>query len=79
MGRKEAMKLEEVFAGVLFISDLGETQTVQNNGEEISIGQYAVWAPISGTTRHQIVEVSDNLDYLMEKYNISKDNICRLA
>lgn len=73
------MKLEEVFAGVLFISDLGETQTVQNNGEEISIGQYAVWAPISGTTRHQIVEVSDNLDYLMEKYNIPKDNICRLA
>lgn len=72
------MKLEEVFAGVLFISDLGEPQTVQNDGEEISIGQYAVWAPIIGTTRHQIIEVSENLDYLMEKYDIPSDNVCKL-
>lgn len=73
------MKLEEMFAGVLFISDLGESQTVQRDEEEITFGQYAVWAPISGTTRHQIVEVSENLNYLMEKYNISKDNICKLV
>lgn len=72
------MKLEEVFAGVLFISDLGETQTVENDGEEMSVGQYAVWAPIRGTTRHQIIEVSENLDYLMEKYNIPSDNVCTL-
>lgn len=72
------MKLEEVFAGVLFISDLGEAQTVEIDNKEINMGQYAVWAPISGTTRHQIVEVSENLQYLMEKYNIPNDNVCKL-
>ncbi len=72
------MKIEELFKGVVFISDLGETQTIQRNDKEITLGQYAVWAPISGTSRHQIVEVSDDLDYLMKKYDISKDNVCTL-
>lgn len=72
------MKLEEMFAGVLFISDLGDKQKVEVDNEEVNMGQYAVWAPIRGTTRHQIVEVSENLHYLMEKYNISDDKVCRL-
>ena len=72
------MKLEELFEGVIFISDLGETQTIRQNDKEITFGQYAVWAPISGTSRHQIVEVSDDLNYLMKKYDISKDNVCIL-
>ena len=72
------MKLEELFEGVIFISDLGETQTIRQNDKEITFGQYAVWAPISGTSRHQIVEVSDDLSYLMKKYDISKNNVCTL-
>ena len=51
------MKLEELFSGKLFISDLGEAQTVTTDDAKMVVGQYAVWAPISGTRRHQIVEV----------------------
>lgn len=73
------MKLEELFAGRLFISDLGEPQTIEENGKQITLGQYAVWAPIQGTSRHSIIEVGDYLDDLMQKYHISKDNVCKLV
>lgn len=73
------MKLEELFSGKLFISDLGETQTVTTDEQEMVVGQYAVWAPISGTQRHQIVEVGENLEDLMNKYKISMESVCILA
>lgn len=73
------MRLEELFSGKLFISDLGETQTVVENEKEIVIGQYAVWAPVNGSEKHQIVEVGDDLGFLMSKYNISEESVCVLA
>lgn len=73
------MKLEELFSGKLFISDLGETQTVTTDEAKMVVGQYAVWAPISGTRRHQIVEVGENLEELMNKYEISMESVCILA
>ncbi|MDE6608615.1 MAG: hypothetical protein K2K54_12820 [Lachnospiraceae bacterium] len=73
------MKLEELFFEKPFISDLGETQTVVEKEEDIVVGQYAVWLPIRGTKRHQIVEVGDDLGILMSKYNISEESVCVLV
>ncbi len=73
------MKLEELFSGKLFISDLGEPQTVTTDEQEIIVGQYAVWAPIKGTERHQIVEVGENLEDLMNKYKITMESVCTLT
>ncbi len=71
------MKLEELFLGKPFISDLGEAQTITE--KEIVVGQYAVWVPVRGTKRHQIVEVGDDLGTLMSKYNISEESVCVLV
>lgn len=74
------MKWEELFFGKCFISDLGDEQVVENdNKEQIVLGRYAAWAPISGCKNHQIVEISDNLEELMKKYNIPQDRVCVLV
>lgn len=74
------MKWEELFLGKCFISDLGDEQVVENNNkEQIVLGRYAAWAPISGCKNHQIVEISDGLAALMEKYNIPQDRVCVLV
>lgn len=74
------MKWEELFLGKCFISDLGEEQLVENdNKEQIVLGRYAAWAPISGCKNHQIVEISDDLATLMKKYNIPQDRVCVLV
>lgn len=71
------MKLEEFFAGKLFISDLGEASADTHSSPPAA--RYAVWAPVNGIERHQIIEVCDRVEPLMEKYNISAENICVLA
>lgn len=78
-GRGNIMKLEELFLGKPFISDLGEAQTITEKEQEIVVGQYAVWVPVRGTKRHQIVEVGDDLGSLMSKYNISEESVCVLV
>ncbi len=74
------MKWEEMFSGKFFISDLGEDQVVESadNGK-ILLGRYAAWAPISGCKNHQIVEISNDLSVLTDKYNIPPDRICVLV
>lgn len=74
------MKWEETFLGKCFISDLGEDQVLENrNKEKIVLGRYAAWAPLPGGKSHQIVEISDDLETLKEKYNIPQDRVCILA
>ena len=61
-----------------FITNLGvvpENQIVDG----VKMGRYAVWAPITNSDRHQIVEVSDNLEALMQKYHVSNDRICTVT
>jgi hypothetical protein len=57
----------------VFISDLGKNQTQEIGGEPMVIGRYAVWAPIPKTERHQVVEVGEDIAYLMEKYQVPSD------
>lgn len=72
------MKWEEMFSGKYFITNLGQEQIVENEKEKIVLGQYAVWAPFTGGTNHQIVEIGDNQQILMEKYNVPEDRVCTL-
>ncbi len=73
------MKWEEVFAGKCFISDLGAVEKIELGHGQVSLMQYAAWAPVDGGTKHQIVEISCNLDHLMEKYDIPPERICTVA
>ena len=70
------MEWKEHVLGKLFLSDLGEEKDFTGeNGEKIKLGRYAVWAPISNTERHQIVEVGSNLDLLKQKYNLEEEYV----
>lgn len=61
-----------------FITDLGTISEEQTEGI-MKTGRYAVWAPIANSDRHQIVEVSDDLEILVGKYHITGDRICTLV
>lgn len=69
----------ELMSGKAFITDLGVTKTSVINGEEVNIGQYAVWSPVTNSTGHQVIEVGSDLEVLMRKYLIPEDRVCRLA
>lgn len=74
------MNWEKMFCGKCFISDLGDEQVVENGGkEEIVLGRYAAWSPMPGGKSHQIVEISSDLEMLMEKYQIPQDRVCVLV
>ncbi len=69
----------ELMSGKAFITDLGAGKTSVINGEEVSVGQYAVWSPVTNSQGHQVIEVGSDLEALMKKYSIPEDRVCRLA
>lgn len=69
----------ELMDGKAFITDLGVGKKEVINGEEVSVGQYAVWSPVTNSTGHQVIEVSDNLEALMNKYSIPQERVLSLA
>lgn len=74
------MNWEKLFSGKCFISDLGEEQLIKNEeGKEFILGRYAIWAPFPEAKNHQIVEVGNDLEALMKKYNIPSDRVCTLV
>lgn len=73
------MKWEEIFSGKFFITDLGQEQLIESESEKTILGRYAVWAPFSGNSNHQIIEIGTNLDLLKEKYNIRDEMVCVLV
>ncbi len=71
------MDWQEAFSGKCFISDLGSEQSVESDSGSTLLSRYAAWAPI-GSKNHRIVEISDDLQTLMEKYAIPQDRVCIL-
>lgn len=60
--------------GQFFISDLGESRAFVYQGQTVSgLPRYAVWKPAENSGKHQLVEVSHNLDYLKNKYKVKND------
>ncbi len=69
----------ELMAGKAFITDLGVGKTSVINGEEVNVGQYAVWSPVTNSKGHQVIEVGSDLEVLMKNYSIPEERVCRLA
>lgn len=72
------MNWHDTFSGKIFITDLGSEQAAGADDGKEPVARYAVWSPL-GEKNHQIVEVSDNLDELMEKYRVPETMICTIA
>lgn len=66
----------ELFSGKVFISDLGAPSETEIDGKSVTVGRYAVWSPVSNCDRHQVIEVGDNLEALVKKYNVPAERIC---
>ena len=62
-----------------FITDLGDNQSAQISGTEVTLGRYAVWSPVTNSDGHQVVEVGADLQELMRKHNIPTERVCKLA
>jgi hypothetical protein len=64
---------EDLTRGQPFVTDLGfEPNYLQPmpSGPPMIMGRYAVFVPVEGQARHQIAEVSGDLDYLKQKYGV---------
>lgn len=72
-------KWEELMEEKAFITDLGAEQESVVEGQETTVGRYAVWSPLTNSKNHQVVEVAENLEYLRKKYRIPEERVCRLA
>ena len=62
-----------------FISDLGKSHEAEIGGTKTIVGRYAVWAPVEGSERHQVIEVGDDLDALQQKYGIPIELVLKLG
>lgn len=60
--------------GKCFISDIGESKSVAMAGCKSLLGRYAVWMP-DEENGHQVVEMSDNIEQLMRKYEVPQERV----
>lgn len=72
------MEWSELMKNRTFITDVGESRTSLINGQEVIVGRYAVWSPVTNSESHQVIEVGDALDKLKQKYGIPDDRVCRI-
>ena len=61
---------ESLTSNKLFLTDLGQDQSVEVEGQQVVLGRYAVWAPIPNSDRLQVVEVGSDLEALAAKYDL---------
>lgn len=70
--------LSELLDNQFFLMDIGITQTVKQKDETVEVGRYAAFSPNKDQKGHQVVEISNDAEYLCQKYNISTENLCVL-
>lgn len=62
---------KKLMKGKPFITDLGKNP--------LSPLRYAVWSPVRNSESHQVVEVSETLPCMMEKYKIPQERVCTVV
>jgi hypothetical protein len=70
------MKVKKLFETIYTITDHGESTTWKNvdkNKNDFSIKRYAVWG------NKEVVDTSNDINYLMKKYNIPKERVVKRA
>ena len=73
---QQNVQWNELTSGKPFITDLGDSiQNLNGVNETIKgeIGRYAAFMPVPGQKRHQIVEISKDLEFLILKYGVSRE------
>lgn len=67
------------YRGQCWISDMGsETVLTRDDGETMTLPRHGVWCHERGMRKPGVVEVSDDLDGLMEKYKVPADRVFNL-
>ncbi len=62
----------------IFITDLGISHMVKSSdGDDFAIPRYGVWSTKS-SKKPNVIETSDNLDMLLEKYKLSDNDVIKL-
>lgn len=61
--------------GRMFISDLGQSMAAPG----LKMSRYAVWKPNEEGEKHQIVEVSADINYLKRKYHLENSDILKVV
>ncbi len=69
------MEWTEFAEGKNFITDLGENVALTEGQAGF---RYAIWIPENGTNRHQIVEVSNDIEALKKKYDVPCEMIMKV-
>lgn len=65
--------------GSSFISSMASTISVTIPGHDAPMGRYAVWVPgKKDPEKHYIMEVNNNLEYLINKYGVDESNVFAL-
>jgi len=82
--RAEDAQLEwtQLTKGRPFIADLGykpDVLTPIASGPPMELGRFAAFLPLPSQDRHQIVEVSQDVEYLKQKYGVSDDGVFRVG
>lgn len=70
--------LSELFENQFSLMDISVTQTTAVKDKTVEVGRYAAFSPNKDQKGHQVVEVSNDVQYLCKKYNVTAENICML-
>ena len=62
-----------------YITDLGKNCTMEFHTVHAVVGRYIVWVPKPNSNRHFIAEEGNNLEELMERYDVPPQRIQRLG
>jgi hypothetical protein len=71
----------ELAAGKPFIVDLGinpEISGLLKDAPTKTMGRFGAFVPVPNMNRHQIVEVSDDLEHLKVQYGVSDELVLRM-
>ncbi len=73
------LKKESLEEGELFISDLGEERYANLREKVANLKRYAVIRNNAVMGQLQLLEVGDDLEYLLTKYSLERGNVGRIA
>lgn len=70
---------EKLVKNKAYITDLGKNCIMEFHTVHAVVGRYIVWLPKPNSNRHFIAEEGNNLEELMEKYDVPFQRIQRLG
>lgn len=72
------MEFKDFVKDKLFITDVGASERLDIDGQEATVGRFAVWSPMTVGNHHAVIEVAEDLAFLQNKYGIPDEMVCRI-